>query len=375
MAADDHCYLTTTGRRTGRPHRIEIWYARDGDRLFLLAGGGRSSDWVRNLVADPAVSVEVDGVEHRGRAVVVEDDERARSLVFDKYQPRYDGDLTDWRARSLPVAIDLEPAPAEVEGARTFAVAGRTYDAFMGRYSIPLAERFCEAAGVQAGDRVVDVGCGPGALTGALVARLGAAAVSACDPSPPFVAECAARHPGVTVRAGRAEELPFPSDAFDRALAQLVLHFVSEPERAVRELARVVRPGGTVAACVWDAEDEMEMLRAFWDAAGAVDPAAPDESRTLRFGRQGEVAELFAGGGLEDVVESTLSVSSTYGSYDELWDGFLAGVGPAGAYCVALDDAGRSRLRVALHERLGSPAGAFTLGAVARCAVALVPSG
>ena len=116
MAPDDYCYLTTTGRKSGRPHRIEIWYADDaeGDRrtLYLLAGGGRSSDWVRNLLADPVVLVEVDGESRPANARLIEDadeDERARSLVFDKYAPRYDGDLADWRKRSLPVALDVAP--------------------------------------------------------------------------------------------------------------------------------------------------------------------------------------------------------------------------------------------------------------------------
>lgn len=114
MAADDHCYLTTTGRRTGRPHRIEIWYARRGDTLYLLAGGGRSYDWVQNLLVDPAVRLELDGEAFDARARVLdggEEAERARQLVFDKYDPRTDGDLTDWRQRSLPVAIDLVTAP------------------------------------------------------------------------------------------------------------------------------------------------------------------------------------------------------------------------------------------------------------------------
>ena len=115
MANDDYCYVTTTGRRTGRPHRIEIWYARDGDTLYLLAGGGRRSDWVRNLEHDPAaVSVELDGQTWTARARILRDDAdaseaaEARRLVFEKYQPRYDGDLTSWRATSLPVALDLE---------------------------------------------------------------------------------------------------------------------------------------------------------------------------------------------------------------------------------------------------------------------------
>jgi SAM-dependent methyltransferase len=260
-----------------------------------------------------------------------------------------------------------------VEGAKTFAVAGATYDSFMGRYSIDLAERFCDAAGVVPGESAIDVGCGPGALTGVLVGRLGPGAVYACDPSPPFRDECAARHPGVVVKVGRAESIPFESESVDHAMAQLVLHFVSEPEQAAHEMARVVRPSGSVSACVWDFDDGMEMLRGFWDAALAIDPDAPDEARTLRFGRPGEIAELFATVGLRDIRESTLRVTSTYASFDELWNGFLAGVGPAGAYCVALTDDDRSRLREELFARFGSPKGSFTLGAVARCAVGRVP--
>ena len=261
----------------------------------------------------------------------------------------------------------------DVGGARTFAVAGRTYDAFMGRYSVPLAELFADAAGVSAGATALDVGCGPGALTGTLVLRLGPNAVQACDPSPPFRDACAARHPGVTVKLGRAESLPFEDRAVDVALAQLVLHFVSDPKRAAAEMTRVVRPGGTVAACVWDFAEGMEMLRAFWDAASSVDPDAPDEARTLRFGRAGEIAELFASVRLEEVVESTLGVASTYASFDELWNGLLAGVGPAGAYCASRSDADRDRLRAALFVRCGSPDGPLTLDAVARCAVGRVP--
>jgi SAM-dependent methyltransferase len=244
----------------------------------------------------------------------------------------------------------------------------------MGRYSLTLAGKFCDAAVVVAGQTALDVGCGPGALTGVLVSRLGATAVRACDPSLSFAAECAARYPGVVVKRGRAESIPFEDDTVDHAMAQLVLHFVSEPEAAAREMARVVRPGGTVSACVWDFDDGMEMLRGFWDAALSIDPDAPDEARTLRFGRPGEIAELFSSARIEDIRQSTLSVASTYASFDELWNGFLAGVGPAGAYCVSLSDGDRDRLRLGLFRRFGSPTGPFTLGAVARCAVGRVPA-
>ena len=110
MAADDYCYLTTTGRRSGRPHRIEIWYAVAGQTLYLLAGGGHSSDWVRNLEAGPAVTLELGDAVLATRARIVDDAdeaERARTLLFEKYQPRNDGDLTTWRQRALPIALDL----------------------------------------------------------------------------------------------------------------------------------------------------------------------------------------------------------------------------------------------------------------------------
>lgn len=260
-----------------------------------------------------------------------------------------------------------------VEGAATFHTTGDAYDAFMGRYSRALAPLFADHLGVTGGQRGLDVGCGPGSLTAELVERLGADAVAACDPSPSFAEACAARNPGVEVRAGRAEDLPFADDSFDLAASQLVLHFVTDPAAAAGELRRVVRPGGAVGACVWDFDDGMQMLRAFWDAALELDPDAPDEARTLRFGRPGEIAELFAAAGLVDVNETTLECRSTYESFEELWAGFCAGIGPAGAHTVALPDDRRQELRNRLHARLGSPTGPFTLSAVARSATAARP--
>lgn len=264
-------------------------------------------------------------------------------------------------------------AAEPVTGARTFRTTGLAYDAFMGRYSRPLADLFADTAAVARGMVAVDVGCGPGALTGVLVDRLGVGAVSACDPSPPFVADCGARYPGVDVREGRAEAIPFDDDTFDAALAQLVLHFVSDPAAAAAELRRVLRPGGIAAACVWDFAEGMQMLRHFWDAALTVDPGAPDEARTLRFGREGEIAELLDTAGFRNTTETTLTVTSTYADADELWSGFLAGIGPAGAYCLSLSEDARSMVREELHRGLGSPTGGFTLQAVARCTSARVP--
>jgi ubiquinone/menaquinone biosynthesis C-methylase UbiE len=256
----------------------------------------------------------------------------------------------------------------EAEGARSFQGGGDAYDLFMGRYSRHLAHPFADAASVTAGQRVLDVGCGPGALTAELVQRVGTAGVAAIDPAPSFVEACASRFPNVQVQLGRAELLPFPDESFDRVMAQLVVHFVSEPDQMAAEFRRVLRPGGVAAACVWDFAEGMQMLRAFWDAALAIDRAAPDEAVMLRFGGAGEIVELFDAAGLVDVTESVLEVESTYSDFDELWAGFMAGIGPAGSFVVSLDPDRRDAVRNALFVRLGSPSGGFTLGATARCA-------
>lgn len=264
---------------------------------------------------------------------------------------------------------DSEVVVDDVDGIRSFRSGAGAYDAFMGRYSFALAVPFADAAQVRRGVSALDVGCGTGALTRVLTERLGVDAVAACDPTAAFADECSRRHPGVRVRTGRAESLPFADASFDRVLAQLVLHFVSDPRAAAREMMRVATPNAIVAACVWDFEQGMEMLRRFWDAARRVDPDAPDEATTMRFGRPGEIAELFASAGLMDVSETTLRVSSDYVDFDELWSSLLGGAGPAGAFTVSLDDSGRERLRGALAEELGVGDLPFTLHAVARCAV------
>jgi SAM-dependent methyltransferase len=251
---------------------------------------------------------------------------------------------------------------ASAEGAATFLVAGEAYDRFMGRYSAPLAVAFADAAGVEAGQTVLDVGCGPGALTAELVKRAGAANVFAVDPSQPFVESCRERNPGVEVELARAEELPHPDGRFDAALAQLVLHFVDDPEASALEMRRVCRSGGLVGACVW-ASGGMTMLRSFWASARAIVPAAPGEAETRRFGTEGEIADLFRGAGLEQVADGALDVKAGYEDFDDLWTPFLGGVGPAGAFCASLDAETRERLREDLRARLGSPTGPFTLPA------------
>ena len=257
--------------------------------------------------------------------------------------------------------------------ATSFEVSGEAYDRFMGRYSGPLAAAFVDALGIEPGQRVLDVGCGPGALTGELVRRLGPTAVRAVDPSESFVAVCRTRNPGVDVARGRAEKLPYRNADFDAALAQLVLHFVTDPEATAAEMRRIVRPGGLVAASVWDFGEGMTMLREFWGAARELDPDAPAESKRRRFGRDGEIGELFANAGLEDVTSGSLEVSAEYEGFDDFWAPFAGGVGPAGAYVASLDDRARGRLRDELRDRLGSPDGPFTLPARAWFASGRVP--
>jgi ubiquinone/menaquinone biosynthesis C-methylase UbiE len=252
---------------------------------------------------------------------------------------------------------------AETPGTSAFQVSGEAYDRFMGRYSAPLAIELANAAEVEPGQSALDVGCGPGALTAELVSRLGPSNVAAVDPSEPFVEACRHRHPGVDVRLGRAEELPYRDKQFDAALAQLVLHFVRDPEATAHEMRRVVRPRGIVAACVWDFHEGMKMLRLFWDAATALDQSAPDEARTLRFGRDGEIADLFAGVGLADVRSGALDVEVAYASFDDFWTPFLGAAGPAGSYLALVDSKRQERLREELRARLDSPNGPFRLAA------------
>ena len=262
----------------------------------------------------------------------------------------------------------------EAPGARTFTAGGEAYDRFMGRYSIALAPLMADLVGVEPGQRALDVGCGPGAMTAELVRRLGPTSVMACDPAPGFLAAWRERPPEADNRAGRAEALPFDDDSADVGLSQLVFHFVSDPDTAVHELRRVVRPGGRVALSVWAFDGGMEMLRAYWDTAVHLDPEAPDELRVMRFGREGELNALLAGAGFTDVTEQSLTVSSEYASFGELWETLLLGVGPASAHLVSLPPEAQSRFRDAYHERLGSPTGAVSLKAVARAATGTVPA-
>jgi SAM-dependent methyltransferase len=236
----------------------------------------------------------------------------------------------------------------------SFEVSADAYLRFMGQYSEPLAVRFADLAGVRAGQRLLDVGCGPGALTAELVRRAGADAVLAVEPSASFAAAVRERLPGVDVRQSPAEQLPFPDDAFDAALAQLVVHFMTDPVQGLREMGRVTRPGGIVAACVWDHAGGRGPLTTFWSAVRELDPAAGDESG-LAGVREGHLGLLFAQAGLGQAQAGTLTVRVRHASFEQWWEPFTLGVGPAGAYVATLTPDRRAELRERCRRLL--PAG------------------
>ena len=242
----------------------------------------------------------------------------------------------------------------------SFTVDPGAYDRYMGRYSLLLSPQLADLAAVAAGQRALDVGCGPGALTAELVNRLGAEAVSAVDPSEPFVAAVEERHPGVDVRRAAAEQLPFEDAEFDATLAQLVVHLMANPEEGVDEMVRVTRKRGVVAASVWDYAGGRGPVSVLWDAARELDAEVVDQSH-LAGVREGHLAELFEAAGLREVEETAHEIRVEHSSFEEWWEPLTLGVGPAGSYVAALDPPRQAQLRERCREKL--PAAPFLLTA------------
>lgn len=252
----------------------------------------------------------------------------------------------------------------------SFDVTADAYGRFMGRFSEQLAVSFADSAGLTPADRVLDVGCGPGALTAELITRLGLDQVEAVDPAPRFVEAARARFPGLDVRLASAEDLPFADDVFDAALAQLVVHFMEDPVAGLREMGRVTASGGLVSACVWDLAGNRSPLSTFWSVVREIDPTAVTESG-LAGARSGQLVELATAAGLVDPVGSTLTVTVEYADFEDWWEPYLLGVGPSGTYLARADDARRDAIRERCREVL--PDGRFDVVADAWCVHATVP--
>ena len=216
----------------------------------------------------------------------------------------------------------------------------------MGRFSTRLAPVFADFAGVEPGMRSLDVGAGTGALTAELVRRGGD--VAAAEPSPAFAAALRSRFPSLDVREAGAEELPWPDDSFDVALAQLVIAFMSDAPAGVREMRRVA---GTVAVCMWDREG-MDMLAAIDRTRDALGVHREDIYRS-----RDEIEQLLGDGAESELLE----IDAEYVDFEDFWSALAGGVGPAGVWVVALDDEQRATARTELFRQLGEPDGPFTM--------------
>jgi SAM-dependent methyltransferase len=229
------------------------------------------------------------------------------------------------------------------------------YERFMGRWSRDLAPALVRFAAARDGESLLDVGSGTGALAEAMAAAAPSSPIVGIDPSAPYVAFARARQPGAHVRfeVGDAQQLRFTDASFDRTLSLLVLNFIPDRGKALTEMVRVTRPGGTVAAAVWDYGEGMEMLRVFWDEAVALHPdAEPGDERHMPLCRRGELGALWRAQGLQDVVEEPIAIQTRFESFDDFWSPFLLQQGPAGAYVAGLSASAREQLQSRLRRRL-----------------------
>jgi SAM-dependent methyltransferase len=232
--------------------------------------------------------------------------------------------------------------------------AGDRYEPYVGRWSRLVAREFLAWLGVPTGKSWLDVGCGTGALTETILASAGPSGVTGVDPSEGFLAFARTRAPQAEFRTGDAQALPFDENRFDAAVSGLMLNFVPDPAKAAAEMGRVARAGGTVAAYVWDYAGEMQLMRRFWDAAVALDPAARalDEGPRFPLCRPDALSALWTAAGLEQVNVRTIDVPTVFKDFDDYWSPFLGGQGPAPTYCLSLPEDRREQLRQRLAATL-----------------------
>ncbi|OLT03904.1 methyltransferase [Pseudonocardia sp. CNS-004] len=245
---------------------------------------------------------------------------------------------------------------------------GTEYERYVGRWSRRVAERFVGGLDVPAGARWLDVGCGTGALTAAVLRRGAPSDVWGVDRSDGFAAHARREvtDPRARFSVGDARALPFPTGRFDAVVSGLVLNFVPEPAVAAAELVRVAARGGVVAAYLWDYADGMQMIRQFWDAAVALDASAAeqDEGRRFPLCRPDALRALWLGAGLTGVEVEPIDVPTVFRDLDDYWSPFLGGQGPAPGYVGSLDDEHRAALIGLLRERLPqAPDGSISLTA------------
>ncbi|HEU4742254.1 MAG TPA: methyltransferase domain-containing protein [Meiothermus sp.] len=256
--------------------------------------------------------------------------------------------------------------------------SGAVYESYVGRWSRPVAREFLVWLAVPAGASWLDVGCGTGALSRTILETTQPSRVEGIDPSPGYIvyARGQLEDDRVGFRTANAMDLPFTDASFDGVVSGLVLNFIPQPEVALSEMTRVAKPGGRVAAYVWDYAGKMQLMRRFWDAAVELNPAAAelDEGRRFPLCQPGPLRALFSGAGLREVEVRAIDIPTPFRDFDDYWTPFLGGQGPAPGYAVSLSETSRAELRERIRARLPvAPDGSIALIARAWAVQGLKP--
>ncbi len=319
------------------------WRRRGVGRALLNA----AEEWARD---HEVRKLELHVFPHNEAAIALYDAAGYRREGYRRGHFRREGRFLDAILMARTLAGSNTPAVGDLWA------SAASYEAYIGRWSRPVAREFVDWLGVAPGARWLDVGCGTGALTEIVLERAAPEHVTGVDPSEPFVRAAQERlgERAADFSVADARSLPFEDESFDAVAAALVLNFVPDPAAGAAEMARVSRPGGTVAAYVWDYAEGMQLLRYFWDAARAVaeDAELANEASRFPLCRPEPLEALFRDAGLVDVEVRAIDTPTRFESFDDLWGPFLAGQTPAPAYVMSLEDGPRERLRERLRESL-----------------------